>query len=39
MLSTLKNSSAGHYEFPTFVGKQCVDSFNNNNTTNNNSLY
>ena len=23
----LKNSSAGHDKFPTFVGKQCVDSF------------
>ena len=23
----LKNSSAGHDEFPTFVGKLCVDSY------------
>ena len=27
VIHSLKNSSAGHDEFPTFVGKQCVDSF------------
>ena len=27
VIHPLKNSSAGHYEFPTFVGEQCVDSF------------
>ena len=27
MIHSLKNSSAGHDEFPTFVGKLCVDSY------------
>ena len=27
VIHSLKNSSAGHDEFPTFVGKQCVDGF------------
>ena len=27
VIHALKNSSAGHDEFPTFAGKQCVDSF------------
>ena len=27
VIHSLKNSSAGHDEFPTFVGEQCVDSF------------
>ena len=27
MIHALKNSSAGHDEFPTFVGKLCVDSY------------
>ena len=27
VIHSLKNSSAGHDEFPIFVGKQCVDSF------------
>ena len=27
VIHSLKNSSVGHDEFPTFVRKQCVDSF------------
>ena len=27
IIHSLKNSSAGHDEFPTFVGKLCVDSY------------